>query len=1701
MTNKNRFFVLLLACMTVGFAWAQDNLKAGTYYIQNVATGQYLTSGANYAYQGVLGAHGVDIRVTGSGTSFLLTTNLSESGRVLKATDGFMDGTSGTESKWTIEPKDDGTFTMYSTSKSAYYGYNASSTYPYVVQFVSTDDGSATRWRFLTKAALTETLDAATADAPVDATFLIKAPDFLRGDQRVYTDHCWGEDLTALGGNKDAGCTLQNPYNGEQAGKTVWTVQQTLKNIPNGVYRLSVQGFCRYGSTTTGSPEAYLNGTEERLYHLFAGSKAKDLVSVYTEAQTSQSTGFNRQTAAGYVPDNQAQAAVCFSDGHYVNTLDGIVVTGGTLTIGVRKDAKAVQNDWACFDNFTLMYLGNDLAAVKAAALEEWEAYNAKTVEGGDRSTYDAALAEAKGQIESAGDISAVGAALKTLQPAYEVYQSSPEVTGSPLDLTSMMVNADYKAGSLGWKMTSDYPGNFGFDTGYDPVVLEAYAGWQNFDLKSYSAQQEKAIRLAAGKYRLTVPALYRYGGDYNSDVSKKNIKPAYIFANGKRQQVMHLSDVEMSSYPDNKSTASAAFANGYYKNRLVFELTEPTDVTIGIKGTHSALLCWLIAGPMTLEKVMENQQLEAYLVEWEKLQEVANQATDHSSFDEAVEAGKAATTDEELAEADATIREAFRSLLKTGTAVNGQFDLTILIDNPSAGNTQEIFSQSSGTVTNTIAGMPAGTYTMKVQALYRSTASEAASIAYEKGTDVVAGSLFVGDATAPVKNINDDGRYIPVRRSEDVPGAYQRSIPNSLGSATDAFGQGLYWNTLTATVGSDGDVSFGLKVEGGKSENWLPYNNFRLYYGTGRPTVQLSVSEPYAISEDTRADVTTDIVLRAGQYNKVCLPFDMTASQVTATFTGAYTLGGVGSDGTGQLVPAATMKAGECYFVTVGSQKSLAVNDVLLRAVKPDSIPVIWSGAATVGSYDGYTFAIKKDRGGAVTTFAPIDFNNVSFTTNLENWQARRFVNDNNYTESSGSVVSQYNQAPPSRRDQPHSVWIPVPANNAAVTVTVAGGSLSSDLVIQFPAGTTLCEVPNLVPQQTYTYTATAGGSVVSQGQFTTEGRLRMIKATSGSNIRDMGGWKTIDGLRTRYGLIYRGGEMNGRHPINADDVQVLRALDIRGEVDLREDVDFDGNLLNTQSALGADIAYTYENLSMWNDDALQMVTDKWKDAFMLTLNTLREGHSVYFHCIWGADRTGCYAMLLGGLMGLTVDQLYKDYELTTFSHAGLRSKDGLDSKFAYIKSLPGNTLQEKFYNYWHVGVGIAKDDLLEFITRMVDGHSKILDAELPEYTYTPVVADGDYYLYDESRGLFFSRGGNWGTRFLQDCYGVPVHIGTSGFGTTKVQFLDSQQFLGSDVYTDKASNFNSIAWTMEKKGSGFVLKSSNGSYLKMDDDGALRLSTTSAADAIVITPKGLDEYRQIRADIQRKNIIAALKADGQTIADNATMDEVQAKLDAYVQQPSTAKIKNPKTGSTTNWVHTPSENQQDVWNQYNIGAYGGELYQKTGTISQTVAMPHAGLYKLTLTALYREGQNADCYRLGQQGYELSNAWVSVNDVYQAQVPSWYKYCASSSDPNSTDQAKALMDAGKYPVTVYAYIGEDKKATITLHMAGYVSGGWMLFNNFAFTEYIVEGSGVEEVENGEWTMDNVIYNLAGQRLNRPQKGVNIVGGKKVLVK
>ena len=52
--------------------------------------------------------------------------------------------------------------------------------------------------------------------------------------------------------------------------------------------------------------------------------------------------------------------------------------------------------------------------------------------------------------------------------------------------------------------------------------------------------------------------------------------------------------------------------------------------------------------------------------------------------------------------------------------------------------------------------------------------------------------------------------------------------------------------------------------------------------------------------------------------------------------------------------------------------------------------------------------------------------------------------------------------------------------------------------------------------------------------------------------------------------------------------------------------------------------------------------------------------------------------------------------------------------------------------------------------------------------------------------------------------------------------------------------------------------------------------------------------------------------------------------------------------------------------------------------------------------------------------------------------------------------------------------------------------------NAFTFN-FDDDATGIEAIENGQLTIDDAIYNLAGQRLNKMQKGINIVNGKKIL--
>lgn len=686
----------------------------------------------------------------------------------------------------------------------------------------------------------------------------------------------------------------------------------------------------------------------------------------------------------------------------------------------------------------------------------------------------------------------------------------------------------------------------------------------------------------------------------------------------------------------------------------------------------------------------------------------------------------------------------------------------------------------------------------------------------------------------------------------------------------------------------------------------------------------------------------------------------------------------------------------------------------------------------------------------------APTEFTDLAYTINVENSEVARYLANTTYTEGSATAISSYATDAALRNDQPTTVSVPIPAQTTDATLSLALNSTYNDAeTFTLAAGSVLYEVKNLQPGNTYYYKVEADGNVIANGTITTSGQLRMIKADGIANMRDLGGWTNADGNRIKYGKIFRGSELRGGSgyvATDADLAMLKNLLNIGAEVDLREDKDFANGTMSTSAIDGA--TYYYANLSRWSEDALNFDNAKFKSAFDLVLAALKADKAAYFHCIFGADRTGCFAFLLEGLLGLPVDQLYKDYELTSFSSAGLRDKTGIDHKLQYIKALQGSTLQEKFYNYWRGAVGVSESDLNDFINIMIDGTSSITTATLADLP-AKAVADGDYYIYLPTQQKFLSRGRNYGTQGVPDNYGVPATVTTNGVGVTTIKFLDNNLYFGSDGMTDKAENYNSVSWSVEQRDNDLVMKSHNGKYFYMKEGTRAYVDAASAANADAVTFKSRTEHDDLVAATQNANILAAATAAGITATDLSDFN-VQLSTN-YTALPSTATIKSATEGSTTDWVlsepyaHGETAN---YGNAYNVGSYGGELYQKNASVSQTVTVPHAGLYKLTLNALYRQGSKELCYAAGQKGFEMSNAYVSVNDEYFAQIPSWYSGCASQSNPNTTGEAVERFNAEKYKVEVYAYIDDTKSATIKVNVPGFTPWAWCLFNNFALTEY-----------------------------------------------
>ena len=195
---------------------------------------------------------------------------------------------------------------------------------------------------------------------------------------------------------------------------------------------------------------------------------------------------------------------------------------------------------------------------------------------------------------------------------------------------------------------------------------------------------------------------------------------------------------------------------------------------------------------------------------------------------------------------------------------------------------------------------------------------------------------------------------------------------------------------------------------------------------------------------------------------------------------------------------------------------------------------------------------------------------------------------------------------------------------------------------------------VTNLIPNDQYTYkVTTSGGKVLAEGNFTTKGNstLHHLFFTSACrNIRDLGGWSTLDGKKVKYRKLYRGGRLQlGELKKGAGQNEVLFE-GIGAQLDLRN-----SDRLKKTAVKGLEFcAPGIEEGGTWMLKNGNENGNFGKQCFEFTVNCLRAGKPVYFHCSLGRDRTGTFDILCLGLLGVREGDISKAYEVTYFAPVG---------------------------------------------------------------------------------------------------------------------------------------------------------------------------------------------------------------------------------------------------------------------------------------------------------------------------------------------------------------------------------------------------------------------------------------------------------------
>ena len=219
---------------------------------------------------------------------------------------------------------------------------------------------------------------------------------------------------------------------------------------------------------------------------------------------------------------------------------------------------------------------------------------------------------------------------------------------------------------------------------------------------------------------------------------------------------------------------------------------------------------------------------------------------------------------------------------------------------------------------------------------------------------------------------------------------------------------------------------------------------------------------------------------------------------------------------------------------------------------------------------------------------------------------------------------------------------------------------------------------------------------SVLKEGTFSIEDEYLTNYDVDGvTNVRDLGGYTTLDGKKIKQGLLFRSGNLD---QITEEGCGLFQDLfHLKTEIDLR--LESDGILgyspvKNVEFHSLPMISSGSKNMLDLDAPAYASTQENIKAFFSLLAE--EDNYPIDFHCAIGTDRTGAMAFLINGFLGVDLEYLHRDFLFSNFGLIGSsRNTRYIDRYCFYLEdNFPAETLSEQIHQYL-LALGVSETEL----------------------------------------------------------------------------------------------------------------------------------------------------------------------------------------------------------------------------------------------------------------------------------------------------------------------------------------------------------------------------------------------------------------------